>query len=190
LFEEVIELEQRTDLCLALGSSLSGLNADRLAKTPASKYPKKGKGLVIINLQETQLDSIATLRIFGKLDEIMGRLAQVLALPELPEPLVSAGSDVFPSLPYDPSTGEKSAKKTCSLNLSEGAKIRVTCGNYGGCKGVIGKKNPQGHWNVQVFVPVEDEPSIVIPNEHLLGSWWLMEAYQGLIPRLPVVQDF
>jgi len=190
LFDEILVLEKNTDLCLALGSSLSGLNADRLAKTPASKYPKKGNGLVIINLQETQLDDIATLRIFGKLDEVMGRLAQVLDLPELPEPLLSTGSDIFANLPYDPTTGEKSSKKTCSLKLSEGSKIRVTCGNYGGCKGVVGKKNPQGHWNVQVFVPLEDEPSIVIPNDHLLGSWWLIEAHQGLIPRLPVVQDF
>jgi len=189
LFEELLQLERSTDLCLALGTSLSGLNADRLAKTPASKYPKKGFGLVIVTLQETQLDSICTLRIFAPLEEVMVRLAAQLDLPEH-EQVSHADSDTFASLPYDPRSGVLSSRRTtCSLDLTEGARIKVTRGSYAGCKGVVGKKNQQGHYNVQIFVPTEFDASIIIPNDHLLGSWWLVEAQQGLIPCLPVVPD-
>lgn len=51
LFEGLFELHTKVDMCLAMGSSLSGLNADHIA-TPASKcYP----GLAIVNLQSTPL---------------------------------------------------------------------------------------------------------------------------------------
>jgi len=188
LFAELLELEKSTDLCLALGTSLSGLNADRLAKTPAKKYPQKGFGLIIVSLQETQLDNICTLRIFAPLDEVMGLLASKLELHDLPEVQEDhKNNDIF-VLPYDQKTGKHSQKKS-TLDLSEGARIKVLLGNYAGCKGVVGKKNEQGHYNVQVFVPVEDMPGVEITNDHLLGSWWLEEASQGLIRYLPVVQD-
>jgi len=34
----LLEWEEKTDLCLALGSSLCGMNADRIADTPAQKF--------------------------------------------------------------------------------------------------------------------------------------------------------
>jgi len=187
LFNEVLQLENSTDLCLALGTSLSGLNADRLAKTPAQKYPGRGFGLIIVTLQETQLDNICTLRIFAPLDEVLGLLAAELNLPELPaqQPL-QFGTDTF-TLPYDQSGNHAPTKKSL-LDLREGAKIRVVMGNFAGCKGVVGKKNEQGHYHVQVFSPVEGT-DIIITNDHLFGSWWITEALGGFIPRLPFVQD-
>jgi NAD-dependent SIR2 family protein deacetylase len=188
-FAELLELEKTTDLCLALGTSLSGLNADRLAKTPASKYPKKGFGLVIVALQETQLDDVCTLRIFAPLDEVMTLLAGALELPDFVEPpLVPASNDIF-VLPYDPQTGKVSSRKTCTLDLNDGARIKVLRGNYEGCRGVVGPKNTQGHYNLQIFSPVEGLPGVEITNDHLLGSWWIEEAKQGLITYLPVVPD-
>lgn len=48
------EWEKKADLCLCLGTSLSGMNADRMAKSPAKRFMKEGKGFgtVIINLQQ------------------------------------------------------------------------------------------------------------------------------------------
>ena len=88
------EWEDRCDLCLALGTSLCGMNADRIATTPAVKAmqdhefqcandapPRTGSlGLVIINLQQTQYDECASIRIFGSLDDVMTRLAKKLRL--------------------------------------------------------------------------------------------------------------
>jgi len=144
LFDELLYLEQTTDLCLALGTSLSGLNADRLAKTPAKKYPGQGFGLIIVTLQETQLDSICTLRIFATLDEVMTMLACELDLPEIPKTnsgqQTNQDTNVFTNLPYDKQAGKHSTTKTCSLDLNEGSKIKILLGSYAGCKGVVGKK--------------------------------------------------
>jgi len=70
-FEEA----EKADLCICLGSSLT--------VTPAADMPKivgkkKGTHLVIINLQKTPLDRLATLRIFGKCDEVMEALMKEL----------------------------------------------------------------------------------------------------------------
>jgi len=70
LVDDMFQWADRTDLCLALGTSLSGLNADRLARTPAEKYLRQqgALGLVIVALQQTQVDDLATLRIYAELD--------------------------------------------------------------------------------------------------------------------------
>jgi NAD-dependent SIR2 family protein deacetylase len=64
----------RADLCLALGSSLT--------VTPAASIPeqvaRRGRRLVIVNLQPTPLDGIAAMRINGLMDDVMRRLAEKL----------------------------------------------------------------------------------------------------------------
>jgi len=192
LFDELRFLEETTDLCLALGTSLSGLNADRLAKTPAKKYPGKGFGLIIVTLQETQLDSMCTLRIFATLDEVLSSLAQELQLPELPKKISQEehSNNVFKNLPYDQKTGKQSTTTTCSVDLNEGSRIKVLVGSYAGCNGIVGKKNSQGHFNLEIYSPIViDGVTTMLNNHHLLGSWWFTEAQQGLITCLPVVQD-
>jgi NAD-dependent SIR2 family protein deacetylase len=187
LIEEVVEWEKKTDLCLALGTSLSGLNSDRIAKTPAKKYPKKGFGLIIVAIQATQLDSKSTLRIFAKLNDVMRLLAQELGLEEIPQPIYKDNGDIF-TIPYN-QNGDLSENKTCTLKLTEGSRIKVTKGNFKGCKGTVEGKNELGHYKVRVFVPVKDLDDVVIPYDWLLGSWWLEEAQKGLVPYVPVVQD-
>jgi len=70
-FEEA----EKSDLCLALGSSLT--------VTPAADMPaevgKRGK-LIIVNLQKTPLDKRAFMRINGLCDDVMKRLAAKLEL--------------------------------------------------------------------------------------------------------------
>jgi NAD-dependent SIR2 family protein deacetylase len=43
LFDEMVKMEKKADMCLCLGTSLSGMNADRMASTPAIKSLKKKK---------------------------------------------------------------------------------------------------------------------------------------------------
>lgn len=81
LFDWLLEAEQRTDLCLCLGTSLSGMNADRIANTCAKKSRKdQAIGTVVINLQQTPLDTNAVVRIWCKLDDAFKLLVNYLEI--------------------------------------------------------------------------------------------------------------
>jgi hypothetical protein len=93
LFQAMLEWEERTDLTLAMGTTMCGMNSDRVFVTVAQRGKKAHQkhqsrtggaiGGVIINLQQTQHDSISCLRIFSKLDQLMEMLVQELHLPPL-----------------------------------------------------------------------------------------------------------
>lgn len=74
--ELAYENSQSADIHLVLGSSLR--------VSPACDMPKitkkKGGKLVIVNLQKTPLDKYADIRIYGKCDDVMGRLMEKLNL--------------------------------------------------------------------------------------------------------------
>ena len=86
LFALLEEEERRVDLCLALGTSLCGMNADRIPERAARRALKGSKtaGAVIVALQQTQMDSIATLRIFATIDDVMAILAEELGVKPKP----------------------------------------------------------------------------------------------------------
>ena len=65
------EAEEAADLVLVLGTSLSGLSADKLA-TAAARRSLAGKslGTVIVNVQQTPCDGGATLRLFAECDKV------------------------------------------------------------------------------------------------------------------------
>jgi NAD-dependent SIR2 family protein deacetylase len=107
LFAEMLAWEQRTDLTLSLGTSMCGMNSDRVFTTVA----KKGKasfrskssfrsmdssataaaiGGVIINRQQTQFDDLACLRIFADLDEVMVMLLRSLSLHRCADDCIAA----------------------------------------------------------------------------------------------------
>ena len=66
---------KKGDLCIALGSSLTVSPACDLAQIFGED---KDKDLVIVNLQKTPLDDIATIRINGKIDDVMQLLMNKL----------------------------------------------------------------------------------------------------------------
>merc|ERR1712039_314092 len=106
LIQWMLDWEERADLCLALGTSMVGMNADRMAVTAAQKARHgRGLGTVIVALQQTQYDSEASLRIFAPIDRVMELLAQELALDVPPAGAVVADPGahvhVFKDLPYD-----------------------------------------------------------------------------------------
>lgn len=82
LFDWLLDWELTADLVLVLGTSLSGMNADRMCVTPAKRSLTDHSvlGSVIVSLQQTQHDEISTLRIFGTIDNVMSLLAKELDL--------------------------------------------------------------------------------------------------------------
>ena len=93
LFSDLLEWEQKTDLCIAVGTSLAGMNADRVSATVAKRAAIGGVtsdgsialGTVIISLQQTQMDSSSALRIFARIDDVMTALATELGVvPSVP----------------------------------------------------------------------------------------------------------
>lgn len=200
LVEDMFCWADQTDLCLALGTSLSGLNADRIARTPAKKYTgdlgasaqrgvvQGSLGLVIVALQETQLDQLATLRIFALLDVVMQLLADQLQLPDLPPVSLACSTDaldIFSGLPYD-HQGFFSSSATLTLDLRLGARIKVSKGNFAGCCGVVAGKNTEGHYLLKVMMDVGG--GVFIEEDLLLASWWLVEGTAGRVLALPLVQ--
>lgn len=76
LHEWMIEWNQRSDLVLAMGTSMCGMTADTVA---TSVTQREGTlGLIIINLQKTPHDHLSTIRIFAPCDKAMAILAKKL----------------------------------------------------------------------------------------------------------------
>ena len=79
ILEDGFENSAKSDLCLAMGSSLTVTPAADMPKTTS----KSGK-LVIVNLQKTPLDSRAAMKIHAFCDTVMQMLMERLGL-EIPE---------------------------------------------------------------------------------------------------------
>lgn len=89
LFADLRKWEDRSDLCLAVGTSLSGMNADRLVERCGQRADEDPSclGSVIIGYQCTRLDSIASLRVYSSIEKTMVALAAKMDLilhPKLP----------------------------------------------------------------------------------------------------------
>lgn len=99
LFAWMHQWQRSADLCLALGTSLSGFNADQVVETAMAKFDRgEGLGAVFVNLQRTELDAGCTLRIFAELDVVMDMLAQELGL-DVPSPADAPGQLEEPEAP-------------------------------------------------------------------------------------------
>jgi len=68
----------KADVCLALGSSLTVSPANEI---PEVAGQRRGAKLVICNLQNTPLDSLADLRVHAKTDDLMDRVMEKLDIP-------------------------------------------------------------------------------------------------------------
>lgn len=74
----VLEWSEKSDLVLAMGSSMCGMEADIIATRVAER--EGTLGLIIINLQKTPHDHLATIRIFAPCDKVMSILAKKMNL--------------------------------------------------------------------------------------------------------------
>ena len=126
LFSDLLVCEREADLVLAVGTSLCGMNADRVVSSAAARARREGDkksgdksgdksgaqhlGSVIVSLQRTVHDANSSLRIFALIDDVLSLLAEELECPlppADPKPLAAQGKDedqVF-RVPYDPKTG-------------------------------------------------------------------------------------
>jgi len=136
LFDDLMEWEEKADMVLAMGTSMCGMNADRVVTTCAQKGAfGLTTGAVIINLQRTQHDNLASLRIYAKIDDVMKLLADEFSLWESPSLRRFAKQEIYTlpaslrtkatksgqvfKLPYHPITGKYLGmmKKTKSTNI-------------------------------------------------------------------------
>ena len=81
-FTKMKEAADTADLVLVIGTSLSGLNSDRMALAPAKRsLTGRSLGTVIVNLQQTSCDGVATLRVFSDTDRLFEMLMASLSPP-------------------------------------------------------------------------------------------------------------
>merc|ERR1712060_922534 len=197
LIEWLLDWEEKVDLCLALGTSMVGMNADRIpvsAANRAARAPRtEALGTVIVALQQTQYDRVASLRIFAPIDEVMELLAQELSLAvalagsHMPPP---PPSTMLADLPYD-QHGRKAPGKTLTLDLRVGQHLRVVNQpnwdqqRHGGiCEVAQASAELASEGHVKLLFPGTDGKE---PVSRYLGAWWLEAAKKGEVEVLPVV---
>ena len=213
LFNDLLEWEERADLTLSLGTSMCGMNADRVFTRVAVKSKADLKkqdldesdshislGGVIIGIQKTQYDNLACLHIFSRIDRVMELLLDALALPPPPPTFIHYSPDI-PSehkigtekynIRYN-SKGflcDKEEQGTV-LNLSAGSFVKMVSGPYKGDKGQVIGKLSEGHYRLE-FVHTLDyrKGQKVAPYKmvHILGSWYVEAAVRGTLAEIPVV---
>mmetsp|Transcript_12371 Transcript_12371/g.35355 ORF Transcript_12371/g.35355 Transcript_12371/m.35355 type:complete len:321 (-) Transcript_12371:35-997(-) len=77
---------ESANLCVAIGTSLCGMNADQIPDAAAERFRQGcGEGLVIIGLQQTCYDDVASLRIWGLCDDVLSAVAKELRC-KVPDP--------------------------------------------------------------------------------------------------------
>ena len=203
LFAQLLRWEKEVDLCLTLGTSLAGMNADRVAVSCGERAQQgRGLGTIIVNLQRTKKDHLASLRIFARLDDVLVALAERLGIPAAAyadEPCLTApsaasetadpGRDVF-LIPYDAKGRRVAAAdggSACrrALDLREGARVRVTAGPYSGDEGIVRGRRRDGHFDIVLAHQVSEKMVAQVPV--LLGSWFVDGALAGSLPTVPVV---
>merc|ERR1711871_481603 len=106
-----------------------GMNADRMAVAPAERARRGQRGAlgtVIVSLQQTQYDSLSSLRIFATIDKVMEMLAAELSLAVPPAPAHRPWKElpVLKGLPYG-ADGKRSTSSRLTLDLRPGSKLRV-----------------------------------------------------------------
>lgn len=230
LYEDMVEQAETAELVLVMGTSLSGLNADQMALKAARRAGRGGSGgggsggaggatnlgFVMINLQQTEHDGEATLKINARSDDVLRQLLPLLGLAPLPARLPAAAT-AFASVPsrvrvpYDASgrrlpEDAPAASRHTWLDLRDGAAVKLTAGHN-----VQGAQQP-GMMHIGAEGPTRDPRtgavrppaegvgrvvrrdaatcSIVLDIEGVpmrLGVWWLESAMRGALSRLPIV---
>ena len=195
--------EQKADLCLALGTSMSGFNCDSVPANIGSKYVDRGVGLglVIVNLQQTPYDEYSTLRIYAKTDVVFEMLLKELGMPmetQLYSPKIPEasrlGEDQF-RIPFDAEGNRvRSIKErnASTWDLRVGAWVRLTGGPYEGDVGQVVAKNRAGHYRIRFAHSFHPVFKVRRRTFSLwLGSWWIEMACRGMgiVPdgRIPFV---
>jgi NAD-dependent SIR2 family protein deacetylase len=181
--------EESSDLVLALGTSLSGMNVDRMVTTPWSR----GADTVIVSLQRTQLDNQCSVRIFAKIDDFAAMLCeemgQVIPTEQVPEKYAFDGENEEECyvVPYNGTNGMRDDQKNDGMNkgkitklkLFDGAKVKLTIGPHEGDVGEVVGRDRQGHYIIIFQHRLKKKSKLTRPFERRLGAWWVKHALDG-----------
>eukprot|EP00656_Telonema_subtile_P040196 TRINITY_DN4525_c0_g1_i3.p1 TRINITY_DN4525_c0_g1~~TRINITY_DN4525_c0_g1_i3.p1 ORF type:complete len:372 (-),score=75.45 TRINITY_DN4525_c0_g1_i3:93-1208(-) len=202
-YEWMIEDMKTADLVIVIGTSLGGLTADSIAVEAANRSRSGDSlGTVCINLQQTPLDDLMTLRMFDKSDNVLKQLVAQIGLGKLPTKLPKWSTDAV-LVPYD-ADGQRvpEGAPLMWLDLSDRQRVRITPGHN-----IQGAQQPAfmhiGATKAKKYKGVVREPcegvGFVMRREkfhwllHIegvqmkLGLWWLDAAQRGAVQALPLV---
>lgn len=193
--QRMIDDAESADLVLVLGSSLSGLNADRVPLSCARRSLRGAAlGAVCVNLQQTPQDGRMSLRLFERSDAVLQLLLRELGLGSVPTKCPQWPQITKCWVPYGPD-GQKvpSGAPRMLLDLTDGAQVQLAPGhNVQGARqpkylhiGAADGKHP-GKGRVVRRTGAHFTLAIEGVDMHL-GVWWLFEARDGLLAALPVV---
>ena len=202
LFSRMKKASDTADLVLVLGTSLSGLNSDQIAIDAARRScAGENLGTVIVNLQQTARDGIATLRMFSETDHVFTALLENLGIKLEDNCKEAPENCVF--VPYN-ANGNRSGKLRMYLDLTEGQQIRLNPDHN--CQGsrqpklrhIYGKgaqefqevtrKPGPGKGFVGKYLSALSAWELKIEGvPMLLGRWWLETAERGNLDSIPVV---
>ena len=142
---------------------------------------------MILNLQQTPQDGFASLRFFGRSDDILARVAKLLAVSVPKAPPAWSEDRVF--VPYD-ERGKRTDGRKMVLDLRSGQQVMITDGHN--LKGAGQPKHQQISTSPQgrVLRRSPDVSAFILDIEGVemkLGLWWLDVAKRGAVAQLPVV---
>ena len=186
------EIAGKADLALVLGTSLGGLNADQVAHR-AAKRSLNGRslGMVLLNLQQTEHDGMASLRLFGETDRILSALLKELLLQQekciVPKQMKEK-MRVKVLVPYD-SKGRRSTTHKMWWDLRPGAAVKLSGGHN--VKGAGQPSHRRLRNNAGKVTSWRDDTSGIHMNidgvPMCLGQWWVEAAVRGGPSTLPVI---
>ena len=202
LYQRMTRAEEEADLVIVIGTSLSGLNSDRVAESCARRsLVGSSLGTVIINLQQTSCDLTASLRIFSPADGVLEAVLTRLATP-LPAPSLAGRPEERALVPYD-ETGRRISGRLMVLDLRPGQTIRLNPGHN--CQGARqplflhigadrrqgrreGRQPGPGRGRVEGFCTSKAAWDLRVEGvAMLLGGWWLQAAVRGSLDTIPVI---
>jgi len=97
LLEWLLQWAEQADMCVALGTSLCGMNADSIAASCAQRFAAgNGQGLTIIGLQRTSYDEVSSLRIWGLCDDVILLVCKELHV-KCPDPKAKSRGELWVS---------------------------------------------------------------------------------------------
>jgi len=198
------DIEQKSDLVIAVGTSLCGMSADEVfascceaeLKGKTLLRPHKSLGGVIIGLQQTPYDDDSYLRIYSRIDVVVALLARQMrvVVPSMKVPIRPA----YPKegrvkrnvwkVPYDRKGNKTDDESEMVLwDLNDGAKVKVTAGPG---KGFVGTITCFENLRWRIRLPTQRQGSDDFGKKkknYNLGYWWVETCVKGLWPKLPVV---
>merc|ERR1711879_940819 len=198
LYDWMLEWQEKTDLCLAMGTSLCGMNADACVTEPAERYKdySDGCGSIIMGLQRTPLDKISSIRFYGTIDEIVSLLARELGLMIRPYktlvldiPKDQQLDEFVFKVPYD-SEGKLTSDPDEMIiwDLREGQKMIMTIGSGKGFEGTITGFYPDTpHIGVKTLRQYQGKDFGKKLRTYYMGDWWLETITKGLWHTIPMI---